>query len=431
MPELSKIAAGLEHSPTLWLNEQVGAIRAGGSKVYHMGFGQSPFPVAERLKEALAKEAYRKDYVPSAGLKELCETVQQYFVKTHGASYMEQVDVIVAPGSKLILYGLQMAIEGDLIMPVPSWVSYAPQARMLHSDVIALGAKLDDDGYHIDAAELSEVIRAARAKGQNPRKLVLNSPNNPTGLCIPDDELQQIAKVCKEEDVLIISDEIYGQVRFDQKYSTIAKYAPEHTAVSTGLSKHLSLGGWRLGVGLIPKAQAGLADALSRISSETWSCVATPIQRAAIEAYRGHEDIEKHIADCTAIHGLMNRTISQGLKDAGIICPMAQGAFYNYPNFAPFREELERINIRSSVELHRHLLSNYNLAALPGTGFGEEDTQLTLRLSGCDYDGEAALSAYQSGTDLDSKFVESYAPNVLQAIKQFSLFIDTIRSAAA
>ena len=134
--------------------------------------------------------------------------------------------------------------------------------------------------------------------------------------------------------------------------------------------------------------------------------MATPIQRAAIEAYSGYEDIEKHIADCTSIHKLMNQTISQGLKDAGITCAMAQGAFYNYPDFAPFREGLARMNISSSEDLHRHLLSNYNLAALPGTGFGEEDAQLTLRLSGCDYDGVAALAAYQAGESLDNDFAK-------------------------
>lgn len=431
MPKLSSVAKGLEHSPTLWLNEKVGSIRAEGQQVFHMGFGQSPFPVVERLKESLSNQAYRKDYVPSAGLGELREVVKSYFIKTHGADYIDGADVIVAPGSKLILYGLQMAIEGDLIMPVPSWVSYAPQAKMLHTNVIHVETKLDDAGYHIDPDHLKDVIKSARSAGQNPTKIILNSPNNPTGLCIPEEELKEIAKICQDEDILIISDEIYGQVRFDGSYSTIAKYAPDHTAVSTGLSKHLSLGGWRIGVGLIPKAQNGLTEALTQISSETWSCVATPIQRAAVDAYAGHEDVEKHIEDCTAIHALMNQTISKGLKAIGIECPMAQGAFYNYPNFEPFRQELSAKGIQSSVDLHKQLLETHNLAALPGTGFGENLESLTLRLSGCDYDGEAALSAYQNGEALDDAFVAKYAPNVIEAINVFGRFIDSLRSEVA
>ncbi len=429
MIKISETIENLPHSPTLWANDLVRQKRGDGERVYHMGFGESPFPVPERLQKALAEAAYRCEYLPAQGLKELIEAVKDYYRPLLGDEFIEASNIVVAPGTKMTLYALQMAIEGDLVMPVPSWVSYAPQAKMLHMDVIKVPATLDDDGYHIDAQQLQDIVRAAKAAGKNPSKLILNSPSNPTGLIIPQDELEAIAQVCREEQLLIISDEIYGLVPFDRPYTSIAKFAPDITAVSTGISKHLSLGGWRLGFGFIPKGIPDLYAATRHIVSETWSCVSAPIQQACVEVYKGHQDVEDHIRDCTAIHQYVNQTISKGLKDLGIICPMAQGAFYNYPDFAPFREDLARKGMTTSQDLHEYLLTNYNLATLPAIGFGADPEVLALRLSGCDYDGAKALEAYRAGAKLNQAFLETYAPNILRALDVFAAFIAEITAA--
>lgn len=425
MVKLVKTATEFELSPTLAANEMVKSRRAEGKKAYHMGFGESPFPVPERLKNALKSAVDRKEYLPTAGLPELCETVAAYYKDKAGLD-ISKFDVLVAPGSKLILYALQMAIEGDLLMPDPSWVSYKPQARMLKTAVIMVPTTLDEKGYHIDPEELRKVIKQARSEGKNPSKLILNYPSNPTGLTIQEDELKALAKVCVEEDILIISDEIYGFVSFDGVYRTIAQYAPTHTAITTGLSKHLSLGGWRVGVGFIPKAVDGLQSLLRNIASETWSCVPAPIQQAVIEAYKGHEDIEQHIQQCTDIHALMNKYIAKGLRSLDIHAPEPQGAFYNYPNFEKHRAALAKSGIKTSKDLAGALLKDYSLAALPGTAFGAEPEVLTLRLSGCDYDGQTALKAYQGGAALNEAFIEKYAPRVKESIETFERFIANI-----
>jgi len=426
MIKISQSIQNLPHSPTLWANDLVHEKRAQGETVYHMGFGESPFPVPKRLKKALAAAAYRCEYLPAQGLKELIEVVRDYYRPLLGDHFIDHSDIVIAPGTKMILFAMQMAVEGDLLMPVPSWVSYEPQAKMLHTDAIKIPTTLDDEGYHIDAQQLRDVITQARAAGKNPTKIIINSPNNPTGLNIPEDELEAIAQVCRDESILIISDEIYGLVSSGDAYSSISKFAPDITVVSTGISKHLSLGGWRLGIGFIPKGVEDLYPAMRHIISETWSCLSAPIQQACVEAYKGHKDIENHAQACTAIHSHMNKTISQGLKDLGIDCPMNQGAFYNYPNFKPFKEELAAKGIHTSKDLHEHLLNNYNLATLAGVGFGADADVLTLRLSGCDYNGTAALKAYQAGKTLDAAFVKRYAPNLLCALEVFGAFIEEI-----
>ena len=282
---------GLGGSPTLLGNQRVVERRAKGETIYHMGFGESPFPTPERLQQALKREAHHKHYINTAGLPALREAIAAYYSDKYGLNPLDY-DVIIAPGSKLFIYAMQMAYEGDLILPVPSWVSYEPQARLIGQRVIKVPAMLDDEGYHLDTTQLKTAIDNARANGLNPSKIILNSPNNLTGLRLSDKDQQEIATLCRREDIIIIADDIYGLVNFDGHHNPIARHAPEQTVISSALSKHLSLGGWRLGFGLIPKALPGLYDSLCQIASETWSAVAAPIQYAAIDPFSGHDVLE-------------------------------------------------------------------------------------------------------------------------------------------
>ena len=195
-------------------------------------------------------------------------------------------------------------------------------------------------------------------------------------------------------------------------------------AVTTGISKHLSLGGWRLGVCFVPKGVPGLFHVMRCIVSETWSSLASPIQQACIEAYRKHPDIEEHIKSCTAIHKLMNQTISKRLESLGIKAPLPQGGFYNYPDFEVFRDNFAKRGVKTSQNLHEVLLNEYSIATLPGKAFGAPSEALTLRLSGCDYDGAEALQAYQNGETLNEAFIQQHAPNILMALDQFDKFIE-------
>ncbi len=423
MIELNHFSQNFELSPTLAANETVNRLRAEGRTIIHMGFGQAPFPVHERLTEKLAEHAGNNKYLPAVGISELRDAILSYYSEIMDVN-AETHDVIVAPGSKLLLFAVQMAVKGDLLMPVPSWVSYDPQARMLGNEVIKVPTTLDDDGYHIDAQTLQLTIDNARREGLKPKKIILNYPNNPTGLTIPEDELEAIAKVCVANDILIISDEIYGLVSYDKTYRSISKYAPDHTFVTTGLSKHMALGGWRMGLALIPKALKGLTPLIQSIASETWSCVPSPVQYAVMEAYKRHEDVEKYIQDCCEIYDYLNGYIADGLRKIGITCAVPQGAFYVYPNFAPYREVLLQKGVRTSEDLVSHLLETHGLVSLPGTAFGEDPEVLTLRLSACDYNGTEVLQAYRDGEVLNPNFVARHAPNIDLGLDAFAACVE-------
>lgn len=401
-------------SPTLGINEQIHALRASGRDIVHLGFGQSPFPPPKRVIDTLRDNAGESAYLPVAGLPDLRAAVADHQQRLTGID-ADQFHVMIAPGSKLILFAAQMAIEGDLLLPKPSWVSYAPQARMLKQRVAWVPTLLNDHNHVIADSDLSKTLQEARKQGLNPTKLLINFPNNPTGLTITEDNLKAIAAFCVANDITLISDEIYGRVAFDNVYRSAALHAPEHTIVSTGLSKHLSIGGWRLGVGLVPKSKPELWERLQHIASETWSCVAAPVQIAAIQAYLGHDDVEADIHDSTAIHAAVTTHLATQLQATGVNCPLPAGGFYVWPDFGP----VLRSRFETSIELSRALLELHNVASLPGISFGEADAALRLRLAACDYDGGAALLRYrQRDADDASLTISDLVPELSGGTEQ-------------
>ena len=401
----------LHYSPTLAINEQVRNARQDGLKILHMGFGQSPFPVHPIIQSALKASTDQNTYLPSAGLPELRHLAVDYFAKAFtfdGEGY----DAVIGPGSKELIFDIQMVVEGDLLFPIPSWVSYAPQAMLLQDQVIKIPTVIAKN-HHITADCLENAILGAVQEGKNPRKLILNYPNNPTGLTMGPERLSEIARICRKHEILVISDEIYGLVNYNNEHVSIARFYPEGTVVTSGLSKHLSLGGFRLGVALIPKTLKDVFDAIVRIASETWSCVSSPIQFAALEAFGNDPQVECYIQTCTRIHALVSQYVRDVLVTLGVAYPNPQGAFYTYPDFEPFREKLRARGIQTSDQLASDLLLETHIASLPGTSFGDDFGNLRLRLASCDFEGQAALDFFTSHPDCSPEaLVFACCPNI-------------------
>lgn len=418
---LRKNITTLPESATLAANEVAAARRADGKPLFHMGFGQAPFPAHPAVADALARAAHENRYERVAGLERLCDAARAYFA-TKLDLEPSDYEVVVAPGSKLLLFALQMAIEGDTLLPTPSWVSYEPQASMLGDRAIWVPTELSESGYRIDPERLRSAIVEARAQGLNPTKLILNSPNNPTGLELPAADHAELAELCAAEDIFVISDEIYGLVSFDGTHRSFARTLPEATAVTTGLSKHVSLGGWRVGFGLIPQRATGLYERLVAIASETWSAVSTPVQLAALVAVSGEAEIEEHIELCTRIHAAVARDIAARIDGNDVVCHRPAGAFYLWPDFEPSREALAARGIHTSAELAAALLTESSTLTLAGSSFGASPETLALRLSVCDYDGAQALLEFRATED-PAEAVETVAPRLVsgaRAIRRFA-----------
>lgn len=416
----------LKFSPTLLINEEVAQYRQRGDTVYHMGFGESPFPVHPSIQAGMSDYSGRNKYMPAAGLGELRAAAGDYIRRKHRID-SDDFDVMIGPGSKELIFDVQLAVDGDLLFPAPSWVSYIPQTLITRDRVVRIQLG-PEQAYKLDADLLGHRIREARAAGYRPTKLILNYPNNPTGMTYSADELEAIAAVCRREQVLVISDEIYAQVAFQSAHRSIAHYYPEGTIVTTGLSKHLSLGGFRLGVALVPRSLDGVFQVLRSIASETFSSVSTPIQYSVLHAFRNDPDIESYIDECTRIHAMVTRYVWHTLHSLGVDYGKPEGGFYLYPDFSRYRSYLEKgCGVETSDELAHHLLHSMSVATLPGTAFGDDPEALRLRLSTVDFDGLSALETFRSSSDSqlnEQAFVEQACPRVAEGCQRLRAYFD-------
>ncbi len=379
---LTMTASAFTTSPTLAINEAVAKRRAEGQDIIHLGFGEASFPLHPLLQTALAEAAKHTAYTPVLGIPELGKAIAAYLTRTRQLTCSPE-SIVVGPGSKPLLYALLQVLEGDLLLPAPSWVSYAPQAKLAGRKVIAIETD-PSDCHRITPQKLTEALHSARMNGANPRILLVNTPSNPTGSMFSYDDAKAIALWAREMGITIISDEIYAELAHGwRKHISPARFYPEGTIVTGGLSKAFSAGGWRLGYAMVPSTDQGMQviNALRSLGSEIWSSASTPIQEAAIVAFSSHKEIEDYVRHSARIHGYVASWLYEVFAGLRILCPRPAGAFYLYPDFSPWRQALLHHGVSTSEELAHYLLNEWNIATLPGSAFGEKPEALRLRLS--------------------------------------------------
>lgn len=404
---------GMKQSATVAINERSNALLAEGRAVYKLGLGQSPFPVAEPVVEALRQNAAEKDYLPVCGLKPLRDAVAAYHKRTDGVERTGD-DVLIGPGSKELMFLLQLTYYGDLVIPTPAWVSYAPQARIIGRRVELLETS-QADGWQLSPARLEAFCAE---DPDRPRLVILNYPSNPTGGTYKLDDLRALAKVAKKYRVVLLSDEIYGELHHKGQHVSIARFYPEGTIISSGLSKWCGAGGWRLGTFLFPPSMRWLLDAMAAAASETYTSTSAPIQYASVTAFHPSEEIEDYLVRSRRILGALGRWCHRTLTAAGIRCAAPTGGFYLFPDFSAFQQPLAARGLFDSPSICRALLDETGVAILPGSEFGRPASELTARLAYVDFDGARALEAVAglSRDAINEAFLRQHCPKVTDAI---------------
>jgi aspartate aminotransferase len=400
-------------SSTLAINEISNKLISEGREVIKLGLGQSPFPVPEIVVEELQKNAFQKDYLPVKGLYPLREAIASFNRKAHGLECTAE-DVIIGPGSKELIFLLQMVYYGDLVIPTPSWVSYSPQAQIIGRPVTWVPT-FEKDNWMLTPEKLDIICRA---DPDRPRIVILNYPNNPTGATYTLPELKEIAAVARRHKVILISDEIYGLLHHKGRHVSISRFYPEGTIISSGLSKWCGAGGWRLGTFTFPAALRGLLNAMSAVASETYTATSAPIQFAAIKAFEGGPEIEKYLKASRKVLHAIGMQMTKKLRSAYISLPDPEGGFYLFPNFEYYRENLKKRDIYTSVELCNRLLEETGVAMLPGRDFGRQPEELTARIAFVDFDGKAALKAAMNdiaGKEISAHFLKTYCGKMIRA----------------
>lgn len=405
---------GLPVSATVALNERSNRLIAEKKKIYKLGLGQSPFPVPDCVVRALQENAFQKDYLEVQGLYELRKAVAEHHARTFNIECGPE-NVLVGPGSKELMFILQLVYYGDLVIPTPAWVSYAPQAKIIGRQINIIHTDREQR-YHLTPEKLDELCRKDPSR---PRLIVLNYPSNPTGLTYDSDELRELAEIACRYKVVLLSDEIYGKIHHKGTHQSIVPFYPEGTIFSGGLSKWCGAGGWRLGVFIIPSSMRWLLDSMATVASETFTSTSAPIQYAAISAFQEDAKIEVYLRTCRKVLRSLGQNLFHKLRNGGVSLMEPEGGFYLFPDFSSFASRLKARGILDSPSLCERLLEDTGVAIIPGHEFGRDRNELTARLAYVNFNGEKVLKAVQGlpgDEQITEHFLNSYCGDTMAAI---------------
>jgi aspartate/methionine/tyrosine aminotransferase len=334
------------------------ALEQQGKDIIHLEIGEPDFPTPRHVIDAGKRaldEGWTK-YGPTPGFPELRDTIAAYVSRTRGIA-VDRDNVCVVPGGKPIMYFSMMAVvePGDeVIYPDPGFPIYESVIRFLGATPVPIPLR-EERGFAFDLDTLR------RHLSPKTKMVVLNSPANPTGGVLSRDDLADIARLLRDLDLVVLSDEIYSRIWYETEPTSITSVDPaivEKTIILDGFSKTYSMTGWRLGYGVMPK---WLAAAVNLLTVNSNSCTASFSQRAGIAAIEGPQDC---VGAMVAEFRKRRDAIVKGLNDiAGFRCTRPAGAFYAFPNVTGTG--------KSSKELADLLLTEAGVACLSGTAFGQ------------------------------------------------------------
>ena len=407
---LKKIIKNLKPSSTLRMNEISNKLELKGKKIYRFGFGQSPFQVPDDVVNELKNNAHQNKYLSMQGLSELRTAISKYSSNKNSQNYKPE-NIIVGPGTKELMFLLQLLFDGDILLPAPSWVSYAPQALLSRNRTHWIITKSENNWFPT-GEEIEKVILKDRKKNY---LLFLNSPNNPSGqIC---NNLKEISIIAKKYNILILSDEIYSELSFLENFQSISQFYPEKTIISTGLSKWCGAGGWRLGHFIIPEALKELRDSLKILASETFSSVSAPIQYAAIAAYSNNHD--EYINNSRSILKVVGEYVYNNLKSNKINMNKPQGGFYLMPEFL-----IKKFS--TSQDMCSDILEKTGVALLPGSDFGFSKERMIVRLSFTDFNGQEFMDCIKKNNKLDTSLISKFAPKIVEGTNKLKLWSESL-----
>ncbi len=351
---LSERAKKCSPSPTLAISAKAKALAAQGENVVDFGAGQPDFDAPEHVKRAAIdaiNQGFNK-YTAASGMPELKKVICDKFRRDNKIDYNPD-QVVVSCGAKHSIYNIMQAVIGpgdEVLIPKPYWVTYPEQVKLAGGKPVILET---DNNFKLTSEYVEEKITS------NSKLILINSPNNPTGAVYDKEELKSIAKLCLENNILMVSDEVYEKILFDAEHFSIASMSDEIrniTITVNAISKTYCVTGWRLGYMAGP---VEIMKAVSNLQSHMTSNPTSVIQKAAIEAISGPQEFLVPM-----IKEFRNRRdfILKRLEETGMECPKPEGAFYVFP----------KIPSDNSNKFAEELLETERVGVVPGMGFGAE-----------------------------------------------------------
>ncbi len=369
--QLANRVQTLTPSTTLAITAKAKELKEQGFDVIGLGAGEPDYNTPQHILDAAYKsmiEGHTK-YTPAGGLPALKKAIINKLARDQQLTYAPN-EILVGVGAKHVLFTLFQVLlneEDEVIIPIPYWVSYPEQVKLASGKPVYIEGSASQE-YKITAEQLRQAITPKT------KAIIINSPSNPTGMIYSREELQEIADVCKEADIWIISDEIYEKLIYgDAKHVSIAELsddAKERTIVINGVSKSHSMTGWRIGYAAGNKT---LINAMTDLASHSTSNPVTTSQYAAIAAYDGPQDAVDEMR--TAFESRLEVIYPKVASIPGFKLLKPQGAFYLLPDVLEASQKTGYASVDAFVE---GLLTEAKVAVIPGSGFGSPST---IRLS--------------------------------------------------
>jgi len=344
---------------------EVNQLKIQGKDIISFGLGEPDFDTPSNIKEA-AINAIRQNYThygPSAGIQALREAIAKYISNSRKIK-VDPDEVVVTPGGKpIVFYSILCLVNpGDeVIYPNPGYPIYESIINFAGAKAVPVPI-IEEKNFSLDVKQLGKLI-TSRTK-----MIVLNSPQNPTGGIIEKQDLEAIANLAKEHNIIIFSDEIYSEIIFEGQFQSISSFPgmKERTIILDGLSKTYSMTGWRVGYGIFNRE---IAAHIANLETNSVSCTATFSQIASIEALNGPQDDTRKMVE---IFSKRSKLIVDGLNDIkGIKCLKPKGAFYVFPNVT---QACKNLGFATSEEFQKYLLHEAGVAVLPRSSFGVRNT---------------------------------------------------------
>ena len=372
---LSQRVKKIAPSPTMGLAAVAKDLRVQGHDVVEFGAGEPDFNTPDNIKAAGIKaiEDNFTSYTVNLGIKELRDAICEKLEKENNLKYTPD-QVIVSSGAKHSVYNAIMAlcdVGDEVIIPAPYWVSYTEMIKLAEG-VPVIVPTTGDTGYKMTAQQLKNAITSKS------KVVLINSPNNPTGAVYTEEELREIARVCVENNLYVISDEIYEKLIYDgEKHVSIASFGEDIkklTVTINGISKAYSMTGWRIGYAV---AEKEIIKAMDALQSHATSAPSSISQKAGYEAIAGNQDAVEEMRK--EFDKRRKFIVDELNKIPGIVCQVPKGSFYVFPDITGlYGKTIAGVVIENDDVFAKLLLEKVYVAIVPGSAFGSPGN---LRLS--------------------------------------------------
>ena len=398
---------------------------------YSFGKVESPFPIPEAIKTTLLHQDSYGSLTNPAGLPDLRDAVAGFYARHYDLT-IHPDRIIIGHGVKGLAFPIFILLNASVVVPSPGWLGYLPQLRILNKPYYRLY------GHRTTHYKIRVPILAALLHGlvKSQHLLILNNPGYPTGVLYTEKELRDIADVCRKYNTLVLANEAYSLLTYDQsKFVSMGSIYPEGTFVLNGLSMDRSAGGFRIGTCILPEGcEQKVIDEFVKVLATVYTASATPIQQAAVSAYLPNPSMDTYLHDTREIHRIMTTHLATLCgRIEGVRTTMPEGGFSFMVDLNPLGAELQAAGIQYSNDLAPALIQHpYHIATVTGEAMMAAYADFYIRFSATDYNGAEALHAYRtsppSSESEEEEFFTRFGSQMIEGMEMFRTWIADLKA---